>query len=213
MFSEWRGRRRLEAHGLGELLARVASAAERVGAIKPVYSELLNLYEIARRWKPRVVFEFGSGWSTIIWARALFDNEAETPGSGGMLYSMDAEKIWARHTRGLLPETLRPHCEVIYSPVEKIDCCGQKAWRHTEVPEVAPDIVYLDGPALTQDCQVAADILFLEDRFPKDFMLIIDGRNKNMLFLKENLKRNYDFWEDRGPLSVCYSQRFFKLVP
>ena len=68
-----------------------------------------------------------------------------------------------------------------------------KGWRHQHVPSIAPNFVYLDGPELTNERQVAFDLLDMEDSFPPDFFLVIDDRKENTLFLKGHFRRRYKF--------------------
>jgi hypothetical protein len=51
--------------------------------------------------------------------------------------------------------------------------------------------MYLDGPPLTAEIQSASDLLFMEEKLPEDFYLVIDGRPLNFKFLCDNLKRRY----------------------
>lgn len=151
------------------------------------YADLWALYRMARRHSPLVVWEFGSGQSTLVLARALRDNGA------GYLYSMDAAKEWAESTAEAMPESLRPFCQVLHSPVEEVTIHGIPGFRHTVLPDRMPTLVYLDGPALTAERQVAVDMLDIEPRLSPGFVLVIDDRKANTHFLREHLTRNYAF--------------------
>lgn len=211
LFGQWRGRRNLEASGLKPILARVERAHREVGAFAPVYSELFNLYRLVRERKPKIMFEFGSGCSTFVLAKAFQDNARDSPGSGGKLYSMEADAAWCAHTRNTLTDDLSPFCEVIHSPVVVEKFQGQNVFRHQQVPDEIPDIVYLDGPALRPDCKVAADLIWIEDQLPVGFLLVIDGRKPNTDFLRQHLRREYDYWEDLGLFGNVHCQRFLAL--
>jgi|SRR5713226_813822 len=161
-------------------------------AYPPDFSDLWFLYKTVRRRKPTCVLEFGSGCSTVILAQALWDNERESLGEfGGRLYSVNADSYWADATRQYLPTHLRTICQVTYSPLLEIECFGTLAFRHEKVPDVTPDFLYLDGPDLTPDRRVAADVLDIEERFQPGFCLVVDGRKENTAFLLEHLKRKY----------------------
>jgi hypothetical protein len=162
-------------------------------AIPPDFADLWFLYKAVRTRKPRCILEFGSGCSTVILAQALWDNQRTSPDIGGYLYSVDGDQDWADVTTKLMPSHLVGLCEISYSPVLEIEHDGTPSFRHANVPNVIPDLLYLDGPALTPERQVAVDVLDIEERFPPGFCLIIDGRWQNTMFLKEYLKRHYRF--------------------
>jgi hypothetical protein len=92
-----------------------------------------------------------------------------------------------------MPEHLKSICEVIHGPLVEVEEHGVKGWRHQNVPRIAPHFVYLDGPQLTSERQVAIDLLDTEDSFPPDFFLVIDDRKENTKFLKEHFRRRYKF--------------------
>lgn len=178
------GHRALASRGYDRLLD-----ARPADAYPPVWSDLWFLYRLIRESKPRVMLEFGGGCSTVIYAQALADNAAE--GSPGFLHSLDADETWGKVTEHSIPNHLRPYCEVTITPAMPIDYDGTPAWRFRDVPDVAPDFVYLDGPALTPERKVAVDVLDLEPRFPDGFHLLVDGRSRNCAFLERHFRRRY----------------------
>lgn len=172
--------------GLSSLLTNRPSET-----IPPDFADLFFLYRMVRIRKPKVVLEFGSGCSTIILAQALYENSLENQSNSGYCYSVDADPKWTSITINSIPPYLKTLCKVSYSPLKEVECYGTPAFLHQNVPDVKPDIVYLDGPALTPKRQVAADILCIEDNFPKNFYMVVDGRQDNVEFLAENLGRTY----------------------
>lgn len=184
-YMDAQGRRALATRGYAQLFD-----ARPPDAYPPVWSDLWFLYRLVRECKPKVLLEFGGGCSTLIYAQALADNAAE--GAPGHLYSLDADEAWAGVTANSLPEHLKPFCDITYSPALPVEFDGAPAWRFRDVPDVAPDFIYLDGPALTPDRKVAVDVLDLEPRFPKDFQLLVDGRSANCAFLEQHFKRRYE---------------------
>jgi hypothetical protein len=71
-------------------------------------------------------------------------------------------------------------------------------WSHENVPEIDPDFVYLDGPALTRERQVAFDVLDLQGRLQPRCLVVVDGRRKNAEYLRDRLTRRYAY-RTRGP--------------
>ncbi len=176
-------------------------------ALLPDFTDLWFLYQTTRNRKPRYILEFGSGCSTVILAQALWDNRRASPQSGGHLYSIDADHYWAEVTARSIPQHLLASCEIYHSPLLEVEYEGTPAFRHAKLPDLAPDLLYLDGPAFTPERQVAVDVLDIEETFPSGFCMIIDGRWQNTIFLKEHLKRRYLFTHRR-----LFSNSVFELI-
>lgn len=157
------------------------------------FSDFWFLYQAVRRKKPRVILEFGSGGSTVVLAKALHDNNLERPGEQGYLHSIDDQRYWADVTRSILPPFLKEVCEVHHIPTVEIEYEGTPCFRHSTLPDVVPDMIYLDGPSFTKERKIAVDILDMEHKLPPDILLIIDGRVRNTEFLRQHLKRPFQF--------------------
>jgi hypothetical protein len=162
-------------------------------AIPPDFADLWFLYKTVRRRKPRCILEFGSGCSTVILTQALWDNQSESPNNVGYLYSLDTDPYWADITAKSMPQHLQGLYEISYSPILEVEYEGRPAFRYAKVPNITPDFLYLDGPPLTPEREVAVDVLDIEERFPPGFCLIIDGRRRNTIFLRRYLKKQYIF--------------------
>ena len=176
--------------------------ARPAAAKPPVWSDLWAIYNQVRERKPKILLEFGSGCSTIIYAQALADNAAE--GSPGFLHSLDADAYWGQVTIDSLPEHLHQFCNVILT--ERIeDMLGDvPVWRFALVPDVTPDMIYLDGPALTAERRAAIDVLDMEDRFPPGFRLLVDARTFNCRLLEKHFKRRYNRNHTNVPKLTTY---------
>lgn len=211
-YLEWRRKNQLRNSGLADIIKICERRTAEEGAYAPVYSELFLLYDDVRTRKPKIVFEFGSGCSTFILARALYDNEKQEPGSGGVLYSMESEEFWLEANARWLPEYLASHCRLIHAPVTRRRHKGIDVFSHQNIPDETPDLIYLDGPDYPPDCKIAADVLSLEDRLRPRLLLVIDGRRVNSEFLKRELRRKYRFFERKGIFGGGCVQRCFELL-
>lgn len=185
---QWYGGYRLRQRGYLDFLA-----SRPPGAIFPDFADLWFLYKTVRRKRPNQILEFGSGFSTLVLAQAMWENQRHLLQSDLRLYSIEADAYWAQRTAELIPAHLRSLCEVWYSPLLEVEYEGTPAYRHAKIPDVVPDLIYLDGPALTPERQVAVDILDMEDKFRPGLSLIVDGRWTNTLFFRQHLKRRYVF--------------------
>lgn len=155
------------------------------------------LYRTVRKRKPHCVLEFGSGFSTVMIAQALWENAQEPNGYRGKIYSLDSEKEWARASAEAMPSHLAGFWDIAYGPAEETEYAGIPVFRHLGVPDVAPDLIYIDGPALTKKRQVAIDALFLEEHFQPGLCIIIDGRRRQADFFLQHFKRRYRFKRNR----------------
>lgn len=165
----------------------------------PDWADLLNIYELVRRRKPKVVIEFGSGCSTLMFARALADN------GSGHLYSIETSEHFKKYTESYIPADLKPCITMSLSGIAFGEFGGKKVMWHDTVPVVAPNLVYLDGPDyqdFSSEVEIQADGVLLEEKAPSDYAILIDGRLKPFAFTKANLKRHYavkvnrlHFWE------------------
>jgi len=176
----------------------------------PDYNDLWFLWNAVRKKNPKVILEFGSGWSTYVIANALAANAVQ--GSNGFLYSLDHMEEWANITNDTMPEGLKKYCKIIYSPVKENEYDGTKGYIFSNIPDIIPNMVFLDGPSAKNERCAAFDLLYMEDRFPDDFYLIIDKRHKNTEILKEKFKRKYIYKEYRGPFNGVYYINTFEKV-
>jgi len=189
-------------------IAREAPARERLAgltslamfdarppeAIAPVWSDLLFLYTAVRERRPTTLLEFGCGCSTFILAQALVDN------GEGHLYSIDAFAEWADLTRRTLPERLATRVTLLHCAAEEIEFDGVAGFRHVGMPELEPDMVYLDGPPLTEERPVATDLAEMRDLLAARCLIVVDGRTRNCDFLERQLpdfERRSDATENR----------------
>jgi hypothetical protein len=166
-------------------IIREFASKRPAGAAPPNFHELWFLYHVVRERKPKVILEFGSGYSTVILAKALLDNGA------GHLYTVDSDHYRTESTAKRLPHSVRRFCDVSYSALQEISSRGTLGYRHEKIPNIIPNFCHVDGPPTTKERKVAVDLLEMEDRFPPDFFLVIDGRETHAQFLRENFRRNY----------------------
>lgn len=165
-------------------------AARPANAIKPSYPDLWHLYQTVRLVKPRLVFEFGSGYSTTVLAEALDQNRRDH-GVEGRLVSLETEPLWARVTSDSLPAHLKDICEVRPTTVSVQSFGNDRLFVHDGCPKETPDLVYLDGPALTKDILGAGDVLLFEKDLRPGFRMVVDGRKENVRAILRQSARQY----------------------
>jgi methyltransferase family protein len=186
-FSPRQHRARLKLRQAGAFgVLRSFCAAQPAGAFRPDYADLWFLYRMVRQRRPTVLLEFGSGCSTAVLAAAVEAN------GEGHVWSVDTMEEWASVTEAAMPARLRPRVTVTRASAVEDDR-DVPGWSHDPVPDVDPDFLYLDSPALDPDRAVAFDPLDLESRFKPGFVMVIDGRWRNAEYLRRHFKRRYRY--------------------
>jgi len=149
-------------------------------AIWPDYKDLRVIYDLIRSRKPEVVFEYGSGYSTLVIAKALELN------NHGHLYSMESETYWRDKVAEQLERQIKsPIYTIAHSPTLKHYDKETHGWLYTRHPNfVCPNLIYLDGPALTDDRKVTF-LPVMREGCTDDFALLIDGRHDTVEWYKD----------------------------
>ena len=167
------------------------------GALAPQGGDLWFLYRLVRERKPQLVFELGSGCSTVILAQALYDNTRKDGERAGRIISLDANADWASVTWGSLPKHLVAQCEIRHVPAVKEDRGSDLGFHYKHLPDGMPDFLYVDGPALQPGRKICFDALHLEARFRADFLMVVDGRYDTVRYLREHLTKTYRVTRNR----------------
>ena len=193
--------------------------------VVPNYLDLEIIYRSIRLRKPKIVLEFGAGFSTIAIASALKKNYLKD-GVNGHLYSVEAEKNWLSNTKKKISKQLKSFITFHYSTVSPHIENNQLFALHDNLPDICPNYIYIDGPnsisvkgkirglsfwakkktgkltpkqkkyPYSERAIVAADALLYESTASNDLFIFVDGRWKNSDFLKNNLKNNYKYKRD-----------------
>ena len=179
----------------------------------PELHDLYHLHWQVRRRRPTVVLEFGVGFSTLVMAHALWQNHTEQRSTDSAtplprLWTVDTSPTWIGNTRTKLPPSLEPFVEFHQSAARVSFHEGELCHFFDDLPDVVPDIIYLDGPdpdevqgdvrglrfgtpGSTSRAVVAADPLLFESTLRVGFLMVVDGRRTNVRFLRRRLKRHY----------------------
>ena len=192
--------------------------------------DLLRLHHIVLSRRVTTLLEFGVGKSTTVLAHALAINEERDAGvvAADMrrsnpfeLHSVDNDTSWIETASQALPEFLRDRCHLHHCPLEIGEFAGRLCTYYRNLPNLAPDLIYLDGPdqfsaegdlrglstAHPDRMPMAADILVFEHFLTPGTLIVVDGRTANARFLATNLQRRWSYWH-----AVEFDQHFFELV-
>lgn len=158
-------------------------------AFPPNWLDLYRLYHFIQRRKHRVILELGSGCTTLIMAQSLLDNHPISK-----MYTVETQPQWQKVTDDCIKRTFSDtsFIKVNHSDVEmKEGKDGFTYYRHLNIPEIIPSLIYLDSPQLVKSKQsIITDLVDLESKLPY-FDIIIDGRLKTFKWTVANLSRQY----------------------
>lgn len=218
----------LEENGVLDILSGVSPAPDQ---FPPNLVDLARLHRLVVSRKCFTVLEFGVGWSTIVLAAALKDNERrwdqsqnrprirnETPFS---VYSVDASRKWVDNARRMIPKELFEYTKIHYSKVEAGTFNSRLCHFYEDIPDVIPDFIYLDAPhhdnvdgnvnGLSWKNQdrtiIAGDLLTMESTLLPGTCVLVDGRTNNARFLERNLQRGWSIVHDvEGDVTIMELQ-------
>ena len=188
---------------------------------KPLVYELPDLCRLHWLVLSRKVFntlEIGSGFSTIFIADAKYILKKYFKKVENIrcekqfhIYSVGENKHFLNITKKRIPKNLSNYISLIFNKVDIINYQGMFALKHRNLPNISPDLIYLDGPSLysakkkfmgfafdnISRVPISADILFFEFFLEPGTFILIDGRGANAEFLKNFLKRNWKYFYDK----------------
>lgn len=186
---------------------------------EPEWDDLARLHKLVRRRKVLNVLEFGCGHSSLVFADALRKNEIEFGdfATANLRRSdpfhvdvVDDVKLFLDSTARRVPRQLLQIPRFHLSAVEMTEFQGRICTRYLTLPNVCPDLIYLDGPsqhsvlgdvsgistATPDRLPMSADLLRIEHFLLPGTLIVVDGRTANARFLATNFQRNWTYTED-----------------
>jgi hypothetical protein len=187
----------------------------------PEFNDLYFLYKTTRESHAVSILEFGSGYSTLIFAIALYQNYLHfgqeylkkcTHPNSFQLLTVDASPYFLETSIKRIPEEIQKFVTAHSSQVELFEfggAGGQIVNRWIDLPNFSPDLIYIDGPDPEQipteikgykynnfSLPMSADLLQREFFLWNGTQIIMDGRGANAEFLRRNLKRDWNYFKD-----------------
>ena len=192
----------------------------------PELDDLYNLYQYVLINKRTTVFEFGSGWSTLIFSLALkelrdkFFNEVKLLRRNNRfeLFVVENEKRYLNISKNRVKKfnkylNIKNPIKINYhfSDVEMTTFDNKICTQYKNLPLSNPDFIYLDGPdqfnvkkdiygisTRHEDMMpMVCDILKFEYFYTPGTMIVCDGRSANIKFLIDHFKRKWDYTNDK----------------
>lgn len=184
--------------------------------------DCVNLYNKIVKTRRLCILEFGSGWSTLIIAKALYDlkkkyfKKAKKIRKKDIfcLYVIETSSKWKNLSISRIPNYIKKEIKitagvsgVIMSKYRDRICNIYK-----KIPNCNPDFIYIDGPHIkdikghinninfsknNDFTPMSGDALMLENIFIPGTIIYLDGRKNNFHFLKNNFQRNWKSKSDK----------------
>jgi hypothetical protein len=164
------------------------------------FLDLKFLYKLIVNKKVSTVLEFGAGYSTLVMAEALKFNSKYNINT--KIYILESEKKWIKILKKKLIKYT--NYKIIYSKCNMHLVGMTPCHVYRNLPNITPDLIYLDGPDPSSikskifnlnyqkdNNPMSADVLLYEYKLKPGAMIVVDGRQNNVIFLKNNLKRKY----------------------
>ena len=202
----------------------------------PELDDLYRLYQFIVMNKRTTVFEFGSGWSTLIFSLALnelrkkFSQDVKILRRNNLfeLFVIENEKKYLNITKNRIEKFYKQlnqknliKINYNFSDVEMTLFNNKICTQYKKLPLCNPDFIYLDGPDqfnVKKDINgistrhkdmmpMVSDILKFEYFYTPGTIIVCDGRSANAKFLKDNFKRKWKYQNDyKNDQHVFYLQ-------
>ena len=188
-------------------------------------NDLYRLRKFIIENKRTTILEFGTGWSTLVILSAIIELEKKhfqeiknlRKKDKFKVFVVDNEKKFLKISKNRISKYKKSiknnhkNIKFLFSDVsfEKIN--NQYCNLYKKIPLCNPDFIYLDGPNLFNIkgklnnftnrhhdmMPMVANILNIEPYLTPGTIILSDGRTANMIFLKNNLKRNWVYIHDK----------------
>jgi len=188
-------------------------------------NDLYRLRKFIIENKRTTILEFGTGWSTLVILSAIIELEKKYSHKNSKLRKKDKFKVFVvdnekkffniskkrifKYKKKI--KNFKNNINFLFSDVQFEKINNQFCNLYKKIPVCNPDFIYLDGPNLFNIKKsinnftnrhhdmmpMVANILNIEPFLIPGTIILSDGRTANMVFLKNNLKRNWIYINDK----------------
>ena len=183
----------------------------------PDLEDIIRLHFFTKMRNVTTILELGVGYSTIAMADALLVNKKKI--SQKDIKKIRRDNLFEIHTVDtdrkyidITKKKLKNNNQVnfYYSKASTVLFNGRVCARFNKLPNVTPDLIYVDGPCFMHvegsvfginmrhkdRTLVSCDILSIEHLLIPGTIIIWDGQKNNVNFFKKNTIRNWKIYED-----------------
>lgn len=184
----------------------------------PDLEDIIRLHFFTTMRNITTILELGVGYSTIAMADALSINKKKIDqkiikkirrDNLFEIHTVDTDKKYIEITKKKLKKN--HFVNFNYSKASTVLFNGRVCARFNKLPNVTPDLIYVDGPCFMHvqgsvfginmrhkdRTLVSCDILSIEHLLIPGTIIIWDGQKNNVNFFKKNSIRNWKIYEDR----------------
>jgi len=191
---------------------------------KPDLRDLYRLYQLVVLNKRTTILEFGSGWSSLIFALALLELKKKFKykvsnlrrNNPFELFVLENDKKFLNISKKRIDNYFelikdKKNIHYCFSSVNMTSYNDKIATEYNKMPMCNPDFIYLDGPDQfnikgsinnfstrhNDMMPMVCDILKIEYFLTPGTIIVVDGRSANSKFMKDNFKRNWIYKNDK----------------
>lgn len=198
------------------------STFSRAGGVAypPDYDDLARLHALVTKRKIITVLELGSGKSSLVLADALRQNHDQHKNklkgirraNPFRLLSIESEEKYRTEVQHQCERAgLGDFVEIFFSEAIQTTYDEQICGQYKEIPSCCPDLIYVDGPMPmsyrnggsqymdmrhNEVTNITCDVLRIESVLLPGTIILIDGMTNNSRFIRNNLKRCWESFED-----------------
>lgn len=159
------------------------------------YCDLFNLFQLIIKYNPKSCVEIGSGYSTLIIAKALIINFKKDKIKPKFI-SLEQDRKYLEIHKDYLSKNLGKDeyelIEFLFTDLVIEEISGQKVNICSNFPNYQFDFFYEDRTD-DENYKIAGDALKIEENMPQNYIICVDGMLETVDFYKKNLKRNYQY--------------------
>ena len=215
---------RIDKNSQTKLPEHIRDVKKNISIIDFDIIDLSRLHWLALKKKALNILEFGSGFSTVIFADVcniltfFFKDKIELRLEKKFhTYSLEESQKFLKITKRRIAKKSLKNISLIKAKHKIIYYKGKYASKCLNIPNISPDFIYLDGPSqyfqkknldgfnfnFISRFPMSADLLILEYFFEPGTIIVIDGRTSNARFLRDHFKRNWNYIHDeKGDIHI-----------
>ena len=173
--------------------------------IEPNFNDLARLLKICQNFKPINILEYGCGFSSYVFHHYLTKDYPSKISKKKHLQIIEVHNKYLNLTVNRFKKN-DSNIEIILEECRVVRDKYRDDGSHFYLANYnfIPDVIYLDGPdpndieksffsRLNQRVPISSDILKIESWLMPGTVLIVDGRNANVRYLKRSFTRNWDW--------------------
>jgi len=199
---------------------------QETDTLKPDLNDLYRLYQFIILNKRTTILEFGSGWSSLVFSLALvelkkkYSNKIKKLRRNNPfeLFIVENYKRYLKISKNRITKfyktksfQIKPKIHYLFTDVEMALYNNKICTKYKKLPMCNPDFIYIDGPDQfnikkningistrhNDMMPMVSDVLSFEYFFTPGTIIVLDGRTANALFLKDNFKRKWKYFNDK----------------